>query len=118
MSHFKNVRDYSDFTKGDLKLFKPVFYSESFSDSYKAVMGYRILKYCQLHDYEDYVRPFLQSIDFDILQKDARKYLIDMLVSNRLYEKAYDMARRYGIDMLAAAQAGWFCVRRQLMVRR
>lgn len=109
VSHFRNVRDYSDFTKGDLKLFKPVFYSESFSDSYKAVMGYRILKYCQLHDYEDYVRPFLQSIDFDILQKDARKYLIDMLVSNRLYEKAYDMAMEYGIDMLAAASQVVLC---------
>ena len=109
VSYFKNVRDYSDFTKGDLKLFKPVFYSESFSDSYKAVMGYRILKYCQLHDYEDYVRPFLQSIDFDILQKDARKYLIDMLVSNRLYEKAYDMAMEYGIDMLAAASKVVLC---------
>ena len=109
VSHFKHVRDYSDFTKDDLKLFKPVFYSESFSDSYKAVMGYRILKYCQLHDYEDYVRPFLQSIDFDILQKDARKYLIDMLVSNRLYEKAYDMVMEYGIDMLAAASKVVLC---------
>lgn len=109
VSHFKHVRDYSDFTKDDLKLFKPVFYSESFSDSYKAVMGYRILKYCQLHDYEDYVRPFLQSIDFDILQKDARKYLIDMLVSSRLYEKAYDMAMEYGIDMLAAASQVVLC---------
>ena len=109
VSHFKHVRDYSDFAKDDLKLFKPVFYSESFSDSYKAVMGYRILKYCQLHDYEDYVRPFLQSINFDTLQKDARKYLIDMLVSNRLYEKAYDMAMEYGIDMLAAASKVVLC---------
>lgn len=109
VSHFKHVRDYSDFTKDDLKLFKPVFYSESFSDSYKAVMGYRILKYCQLHDYEDYIRPFLQSINFDTLQKDARKYLIDMLVSNRLYEKAYDMAMEYGIDMLAAASKVVLC---------
>lgn len=109
VSHFKHVRDYSDFTKDDLKLFKPVFYSESFSDSYKAVMGYRILKYCQLHDYEDYVRPFLQSINFDTLQKDARKYLIDMLVSNRLYEKAYDMAMEYGIDMFAAASKVVLC---------
>lgn len=109
VSHFKHVRDYSDFTKDDLKLFKLVFYSESFSDSYKAVMGYRILKYCQLHDYEDYVRPFLQSINFDTLQKDARKYLIDMLVSNRLYEKAYDMAMEYGIDMLAAASKVVLC---------
>lgn len=109
VSHFKHVRDYSDFTKDDLKLFKPVFYSESFSDSYKAVMGYRVLKYCQLHDYEDYVRPFLQSINFDTLQKDARKYLIDMLVSNRLYEKAYDMAMEYGIDMLAAASKVVLC---------
>ena len=109
VSHFKHVRDYSHFTKDDLKLFKPVFYSESFSDSYKAVMGYRILKYCQLHDYEDYVRPFLQSINFDTLQKDARKYLIDMLVSNRLYEKAYDMAMEYGIDMLAAASQVVLC---------
>lgn len=109
VSHFKHVRDYSDFTKDDLKLFKPVFYSESFSDSYKAVMGYRILKYCQLHDYEDYVRPFLQSINFDTLQKDARKYLIDMLVSNSLYEKAYDMAMEYGIDMLAAASQVVLC---------
>lgn len=109
VSHFKHVRDYSNFTKDDLKLFKPVFYSESFSDSYKAVMGYRILKYCQLHDYEDYVRPFLQSINFDTLQKDARKYLIDMLVSNRLYEKAYDMAMEYGIDMLAAASKVVLC---------
>lgn len=109
VSHFKHVRDYSDFTKDDLKLFKPVFYSESFSDSYKAVMGYRILKYCQLHDYEDYVRPFLQSINFDTLQKDARKYLIDVLVSNRLYEKAYDMAMEYGIDMLAAASKVVLC---------
>lgn len=109
VSHFKHVRDYSDFTKDDLKLFKPVFYSESFSDSYKAVMGYRILKYCQLHDYEDYVRPFLQSINFDTLQKGARKYFIDMLVSNRLYEKAYDMAMEYGIDMLAAASKVVLC---------
>lgn len=108
-SHFKHVRDYSDFTKDDLKLFKPVFYSEAFSDYYKAFMGYRILKYCQLHDYEDYVRPFLQSIDFDILKKDARKYLIDMLVSNRLYEKAYDMAMEYGIDMLAASSQAVLC---------
>lgn len=92
-----------------MKLFKPVFYSESFSDSYKAVMGYRILKYCQLHDYEDYLRPFLQSINFDTLQKDARKYLIDMLVSNRLYEKAYDMAMEYGIDVLAAASKVVLC---------
>ena len=88
VSHFKHVRDYSDFKKDDLKFFKPVFYSEAFSDYYKAFMGYRILKYCQLHDYEDYVRPFLQSIDFDILKKDARKYLIDMLVSNRLDRKS------------------------------
>ena len=109
VSHFKHVRDYSDFTKDDLKLFKPVFYSESFSDSYKAVMGYRILKYCQLHDYEDYLSPFLQSINFDTLQKDARKYLIDMLVSNRLYEKAYDMAMEYGIDVLAAASKVVLC---------
>lgn len=109
VSHFKHVKDYSDFIKDDLKLFKPVFYSESFSDSYKAVMAYRILKYCQLHDYEDYVRPFLQSINFDTLQKDARKYLIDMLVSNRLYEKAYDMAMEYGIDMLAAASKVVLC---------
>ena len=109
VSHFKHVRDYSDFTKDDLKLFKPVFYSEAFSDYYKAFMGYRILKYCQLHDYEDYVRPFLQSIDFDILKKDARKYLIDMLVSNRLYEKAYDMAMEYGIDMLAASSQAVLC---------
>lgn len=109
VSHFKHVRDYSDFTKDDLKLFKLVFYSESFSDSYKAVMGYRSLKYCQLHDYDDYVRPFLQSINFDTLQKDARKYLIDMLVSNRLYEKAYDMAMEYGIDMLAAASKVVLC---------
>ena len=109
VSHFKHVRDYSDFTKDDLKLFKPVFYSEVFSDYYKAFMGYRILKYCQLHDYEDYVRPFLQSIDFDILKKDARKYLIDMLVSNRLYEKAYDMAMEYGIDMLAASSQAVLC---------
>lgn len=79
VSHFNNVRDYSDFTKGDLKLFKPVFYSESFSDSYKAVMGYRILKYCQLHDYEDYVRPFLQSIDFDILQRMQENILLTCL---------------------------------------
>lgn len=109
VSHFKHVRDYSDFTKDDLKLFKPVFYSEAFSDYYKAFMGYRILKYCQLHDYEDYVRPFLQSIDFDILKKDARKYLIDMLVSNRFYEKAYDMAMEYGIDMLAASSQAVLC---------
>lgn len=109
VSHFKHVRDYSDFTKDDLKLFKPVFYSEAFSDYYKAFMGYRILKYCQLHDYEDYVRPFLQSIDFDILKKDVRKYLIDMLVSNRLYEKAYDMAMEYGIDMLAASSQAVLC---------
>ena len=79
----------------------------------KLLWDTRILKYCQLHDYEDYVRPFLQSINFDTLQKDARKYLIDMLVSNRLYEKAYDMAMEYGIDMLLPHQR-WFCVRMRL----
>ena len=51
----------------------------------------------------------MQSINFDTLQKDARKYLIDMLVSNRLYEKAYDMAMEYGIDMLAAASQVVLC---------
>ena len=32
-----------------------------------------------------------------------------MLVSNRLYEKAYDMAMEYGIDMLAAASKVVLC---------
>ncbi|MFQ7713272.1 MAG: hypothetical protein ACLRI8_00295 [Agathobacter rectalis] len=36
-----------------------------------------------------------------------------MLVSNRLYEKAYDMAMEYGIDMLAAASKV-VCVRMRL----
>ena len=109
ISHFKKLDNHAQFTKADSRFFKYIICDKSISDEYRAKMAPEILKFYQIHENEDETKAFLQSIDFKILSSAARRSLMDMLVWNRLYEKACDMAMEYGIDQLGPAAKVTLC---------
>lgn len=109
IAHFNDLKNHAQFTKEDSRFFRYIIYDRSISDGYRAKMAPEILKFYQIHENENETKAFLQSIDFAILKPDARRLLMDMLVWNHLYEKAYDMTAEYGIDQLGPAAKVTLC---------
>ncbi len=109
ISHFEKIDNHSQFLKSDSRFFKYIICDKSISDEYRAKMAPEILRFYQIHENEDETKTFLQSIDFEILMATARRSLMDMLVQNRLYEKACDLTYEYGIDQLSPSAKVTLC---------
>ena len=107
--HLRNVTDYSGLKESDSIYFKQLICNKEFSDAYRDKMIAAILKYYRIHDKEKDIKQLLQSIDCELLSAATRRYMIEMLVENHMFEKAYDIVQDYGIDQMSAVSKVTLC---------
>ena len=103
ISVFNSKQSYLTFTEEDKKYFPRILFGKETSDEYKAQMAPEILKFYQTCEYDGIIIEFLSKTDFNNLTSDARKYLLDMLVWNRMYDIAYELIQQYGIDQIGTS---------------
>lgn len=103
ISSFGSKQSYLTFTEEDKPYFSQILFGKETSDEYKAHMAPEILRFYQSQEYDGMIKEFLSRTDFDKLTKEARQYLMDMLVWNHMYDKAYELVNEYGIDQIGTA---------------
>ncbi len=77
--------------------------NDNICDDFKGQMVAEIMRYYEKSENEDFIKECLDKIDFSILDQSSRKYLMDMLVSFRMYDKARMLIDEYGVDQIGAA---------------
>lgn len=101
ISHFATVQNYLNFAADDERYFPRIIGSEKLSAEYKAKIIPEILHYYQgredipLHDVAD-------ELDVGMLPTDHRRFVIELMISSRMYENAFELVKEYGIDQIGA----------------
>ena len=100
---FHTKQNYLTFTDKDKAYFGRILFGKETSDDYKARMAPEVLRFYQNRPPEDVVTEYLAHTDFGRLTQSARKYLMDMLVKNRMYDMAYELIQEYGMDQISGS---------------
>lgn len=103
VSKFDSKKNYLTFTKEDKNYFPRLLFGNDTSAEYKAMILPEVVRFCQGQEYDGNVKEYMLNADYSMLSKDARKYIMDMLVWNHMYENAYELVTEYGIDQIGSA---------------
>ena len=100
---FQTRQSYLTFNAKDKMFFPYVLNNDELSVEFESQMTYQIMRYYESSEEDDFIVERLNEIDFSILDKSARQYLMDMLIMNRQYDFAYELISQYGIDQINSA---------------
>lgn len=105
----QDKKGYEDFTEEDAKYFVPLLSNKEVSDEYKAQLQPEMVRYYLKRDYGGLLGKYLLEMDYGISTPEARRFLMEALVEEHLYEKAYVLVQQYGYDYLGSAAAVALC---------
>ena len=100
---FQTRQSYLTFNEKDKMFFPYILNNDELSVEFESQMTYQIMRYYESSEEADFIVERLNEIDFSILDKSARQYLMDMLIMNRQYDFAYELISQYGIDQISSA---------------
>lgn len=108
--NLKSKDAYTKLKPQDVRNLRILVKDKAISREYKSLIIPELLKYYKIHENDESIRDFLEGIDEQLLSAKARRYYMDMLVLNRMYERAYDLVRVYGIDQISDSARVTLCV--------
>lgn len=103
ISYFDTRQTYLTFQKGDQAHFGALMFSDVISAEYKSKMLPEILRFYQIQAYDNAVEEFLIKADYARLEDATRRFAMELLVENHLYELAYENVVEYGIDQIGSS---------------
>ena len=101
--HFRKKKSWEQFDENEKAELSKLLENPQVSDRLKASWCLLILQFYKNDTGEEHmfsVEPYLKEAEFEILPEQTRRYLLNLLVEIRLYEKAYQMVRLYGYEKL------------------
>jgi hypothetical protein len=112
VSHFDTRQSYLTFVPGDKRYFRRILFGEDLSPEYQAEIVPEIVRFYQTGEFDATLKEYLDKTDFSGMPGETRKLLMELLVQNHNYEKAYAMLLDYGIDQVGpAAKVALACYR-------
>jgi hypothetical protein len=103
VSHFDARQTYLTFAAGDKRFFRRILFADDLSPEYQAEIIPEIVRFYQTGEYDDTLKEYLAETDFSWMPADTRRFMMELLVENHQYEKAYAMLCEFGIDQVGAA---------------
>lgn len=103
ISHFEKKPNYLTYGKEDEKFFPRLLFATELEDSYQAETALEILRYYQTKEPCEMVAEYLSQADFAVMPQPVRQYMLETLVNQHMYEKAYDLIQIYGMDQIGSA---------------
>lgn len=103
ISYFDTRQNYLTFAPGDKERFRILMFSEAISPEYKSKMLPEILRFYQINAYDGMIEEYLTKADYSKLEESTRRFAIELLVENHLFDFAYEKVTEYGIDQIGSA---------------
>lgn len=101
--YFDKKMNYLTFSLKDKEYFKTVMFSPHISRKYKAKFLPEILRFYQVNAYDGMIEEYLKNADYTYLDPASRKFVMELLVDNHLFETAYEKVSEYGMDQIGSA---------------
>lgn len=103
LSYFETRRSYLTFTENDKKFFPRILFGRELSLPYRARMIPEMVRFYQTQEYDGVIRDYLEQANLEDLPPVVRRYLMELLIENHLYEKCYELLEKFGIDQIGSA---------------
>ena len=103
ISYFDTRQNYLTFVPEDKEHFRILMFSEAISTEYKSKMLPEILRFYQINAYDAAIEDYLTKADYSKLEDSTRRFAMELLVENHLFEEAYEKVTEYGIDQIGSA---------------
>lgn len=103
VSYFDTKQTYLTFVPGDKRFFRRILFADDLSLEYQAEIVPEIVRFYQTGEYDETLKEYLVSTDFSWMPSNTRKFMMELLTQNHLYEKAYGMVCEFGIDQVGSA---------------
>lgn len=103
VAYFDTKQNYLTFSEEDKKYFPRILFGDDLSDEYKAQIIPEIVRFYQTCEYDGVIKEYLERTPFDTMPVTVRRFLMELLVENHIFDKAYEMIQVYGIDQLQSA---------------
>ena len=107
--HFDSRKSAATFTEEDKKYFRILLHSEEISGAYRAAMYPEMIRFYQNSEYDSAVERYLDEAEYELLTPNARKYMMELLIEVRHYDKAYEMMQHYGYEELSVTEMVAMC---------
>ena len=103
ISYFDTRQNYLTFAPEDKEHFRILMFSEAISAEYKSKLLPEILRFYQVNAYDGMIEEYLTRADYSKLEDSTRRFAMELLVENHLFEFAYEKVMEYGIDQIGSA---------------
>jgi hypothetical protein len=103
IAYFDRKQNYLTFDREDKRYFPRILFGTELSSEYQAQIIPEIIRFYRTCEYDGVIKEYLEETDFDQMPATVRRYMMELLVENHIYEKAYEMLQIYGVDQLGAA---------------
>lgn len=100
LAYFEQGDRQKPFELSDVTYFERIAGTHKLNGSYKAEMLTKILKYLRESNLTEEMETYLEKTEIYDLTVADRKYFLELMVENRLYEQAYELIQEYGIDQI------------------
>lgn len=98
--HFQRKQSWRDFAEQDEKLFELLLESDEIKESYKDRLLSDILAYYREKGEQEAIGKYLARLEPEVLQNREKKFVMELLIEARMYEKAYRAVQVFGYDEL------------------
>lgn len=102
ISHFDRMQSYLNFASQDEVYFSKIIKSTELSPEYRAQMISEMLQYYKGRD-DVPLQDMLLALDLGMVSDEVRRFVLELMISTRMYDSAYDCIREYGLDQISAA---------------
>lgn len=103
IAYFDSKQNYLNFEKEDERYFPRILFGTEFSASYLAEIVPQMIRFYRTREFDGTIKRYLEEADIEVMPVLTRRYLMELLVENRIYDKAYMLVNEYGIDQIGVA---------------
>ena len=96
MHHMDGKTDLTIPQKSDVEYLMAMMEAPEISTQFKTQMGPGLVRYCLLNNVQDHLADYLAQIDFAEYSRQNRNSLIELMIDNGWFEKAYELVNAYG----------------------
>jgi len=107
--YFDKKQKMNFFSSEDEERFSVLMDAKEVKDEWKAMLSPAFVRHFVAKDIGSQVEKCLKEAHYDLMTVDNRRFMIEQLIENHMFEQAYEMLHLYGYDTIGSAYRVTIC---------
>jgi len=106
---FDKKQKMDHFSAADEESFSVLMDSEEVSESWKALLQPAFVRHFVAKDIGGQVELCLKNANYELMSADDRRFMVEQLIENHMFEQAYELLHLFGYDTIGASYRVAIC---------